>query len=224
MDRQQTSFEETLAGLVPPVESKPSANRSRFMCKRRHAEYVVDTSPHLKQKRSNAQIQAIVQMVLPKQRPASYVSIVASKNGHDSETLDFWAQSKPIYNHQDTSLDFFHPQIIHDESAFDSIWCRWRLNSTRQPNPVLVMDRHSPSLAEAAEAFRRSRRNSKTSLPSSSSTNHAATITMVRRLKSRDVMVHSWTGEDFDYIVYFQDDRSQGTKSGSNSENRENSS
>lgn len=148
-----------------------------------------------KQKRSNAQIQAIVQMVLPKQRPASYVSIVASKNGHDSETLDFWAQSKPIYNHQDTSLDVYHPQIKHDESAIDSIWCRWRLNSTRQPNPVFVMDGHFPSLAEPAEAFRRSRRNSKTSLPSSSSTNHAATTTTARRPKSRDVMVHSWTGK-----------------------------
>ena len=189
------SFEETLAGLVSLVESKPCANRSRLICQRRHAEHVFKTSPQPKQKESTEQIQATVQVALPRKQPASSVSIVASEIDHDSIPIDFWAQLKPIHNHQDSSLDVYRPLIKHDESAIDSGWRRWRLNSTRQsPPPTLVLDGNFPSLAEAAEGFRRSRRNSKTSLPSKSSTNHAVTTTTTRRLKRRDVIVQNWTG------------------------------
>ncbi|PVH73528.1 hypothetical protein DL98DRAFT_519855 [Cadophora sp. DSE1049] len=192
LERQQRSFEETLAGLVPPFESETGSNESRLACKGGHGINTMDALSRPKQQKSIEQARATVKLPPFRSEPGSNESHTGYKQSHEVDNADSLPEPKQSSGHQDPSGDVLQPQSKHAQTPFDSDFSEYPLNSTAQPTPASEkIEGPWPDLAEA-ELQRRSGRNQAAPLPSNS--NHAANTTRARRPKRRDCVVYNFTG------------------------------
>ncbi|KAH7418546.1 hypothetical protein BKA64DRAFT_202699 [Cadophora sp. MPI-SDFR-AT-0126] len=188
LERQQRSFEKTMAGVEPPLELNSGSSKPRPEIKQSHKNITIDSLSGPEQPESLDG--ALASLESEPDRSGSHTEC---KQSHEAVTDDSLPESEQTSSNPVTISNALRLEIKHAQALLDSDFSEYPLNSTAQPSPANILEGHWPDLAEA-ESLRGTGRNRAAPLPPNSNSSHAANTTRARRPKRRDLVVHNYTG------------------------------